>query len=65
MRNLEYSSQCILTTGTNTLTSGLDVVVEGSAVRVTDGLGLHQLAAIWKSKLHWTFEVADRAFRDP
>src|SRR3984893_9614294 len=34
-KNLESNPRCILTTGTNKLRSGLDVVVEGSAVRVT------------------------------
>ena len=31
-RNLESDPRCILTTGTNQLRSGLDVVVEGTAV---------------------------------
>src|ERR1700736_5813978 len=35
-KNLESDPRCILTTGTNQLRSGLDVVVEGTAVRVTD-----------------------------
>src|SRR5580692_11814645 len=34
-RNLVADPRCILTTGTNQLRSGLDVVVEGAAVRVT------------------------------
>jgi general stress protein 26 len=64
-KNLESNARCILTTGTNKLRSGLDVVVEGAAVRVTDEAQLQRLAAMWKSKLDWRFEVADRAFRDP
>jgi general stress protein 26 len=64
-KNLESNPRCILTTGTNQLRSGLDVVVEGAAVRVTDQARLQQLAALWKSKLDWSFEVADGAFRDP
>lgn len=35
-KNLESNPRCILTTGTNQFRSGLDVVVEGDAVRVTD-----------------------------
>ena len=64
-RNLESDPGCILTTGTNQLRSGLDVVVEGTAARVTDQARLQRLAALWKSKLDWQFEVADGAFRDP
>jgi general stress protein 26 len=63
-RNLEKNPWCILTTGTNRLRSGLDVVVEGTAARVTDHAKLQQLAALWKSKLDWPFEVGDGAFRD-
>ena len=54
----------LYTTGTNQLRSGLDVVVEGTATRVTDETQLRRLAALWKSKLDWPFEVADGAFRD-
>lgn len=63
-KNLESDPRCILTTGTNQLRSGLDVVVEGAAARVTDQAQLHRLAAMWKSKLDWPFEVGDGAFRD-
>src|SRR5512133_4221733 len=42
-RNLESEPRCVLTTGTNDLRSGLDVVVEGTAVRVTDQAQLRQL----------------------
>src|SRR3712207_1605998 len=34
-RNLEHNDRVALTTGTNTWNEGLDVVVEGSTVRVT------------------------------
>jgi general stress protein 26 len=64
-KNLESNRSCILTTGTNQLNSGLDVVVEGVAVRVTDRAQLERLAAIWKSKLYWDFEVGDGGFGDP
>lgn len=64
-KNLESDPRCVLTTGTNQLRSGLDVVLEGTAARVTDTVTLQRLAAIWKSKLDWSFEVADDAFRDP
>ena len=64
-KNLESDARCILTTGTNALHSGLDVVVEGTAARVTDNAQLQRLAALWKSKLDWDFEVGDGEFRDP
>jgi general stress protein 26 len=63
-KNLESDPRCILTTGSNRLRSGLDVVVEGTAVRVTDTPQLQRLAALWKSKLDWPYEVANGAFRD-
>jgi general stress protein 26 len=64
-KNLQSNPRCILTTGTNQLRSGLDVVVEGTAVRVTDRPRLQRLAAMWKSKLDWDFEVGDGGFGDP
>jgi len=63
-RNLEVNPRCVLTTGTNTLHGGLDVVVEGVAVRVTDNDRLRELAALWKSKLDWNYEIGDGEFRD-
>ena len=33
-------------------------------MRVTDGPRLHELAAIWKSKLDWDYDVTDDGFRD-
>jgi len=50
-KNLEVNASCILTTGTNLLRSGLDVVVEGAAARVIHRATLERLAALWKSKL--------------
>jgi hypothetical protein len=64
-RNLQFNPRCILTTGANQFQSGLDVVVEGTAARITSPARLQQLAAIWKSKLDWDFHVADGGFRDP
>src|SRR4051812_48976920 len=43
-RNLEHNSQVALTTGNNSWAQGLDVIVEGAAVRVTDGETLQRLA---------------------
>ena len=64
-RNLEHDPRCVLTTGTPDMRSGLDVVVEGTAVRVTDDDLLRRLAARWKSELDWDFAVRDGAFHHP
>jgi general stress protein 26 len=64
-RNLESDPHCILSAGANQFRSGLDVVVEGSAARVTGPAQLQQLAVIWKSRLDWDFQVTDGGFRDP
>jgi len=63
-KNLLADPRCILTTGTNTLNAGLDVVVEGTAVRVTDHDLLVRLAAIWLAKLDWPFTVTADGFGD-
>jgi nitroimidazol reductase NimA-like FMN-containing flavoprotein (pyridoxamine 5'-phosphate oxidase superfamily) len=63
--NLVVNDACVLTTGTNVWKSGLDVVVEGRARRVTDETRLEALAAAWASKYEgdWQFEVRDGAFQ--
>jgi hypothetical protein len=64
-KNLARNPRCTLTTGNNAWKSGLDVVVEGEATRVTDESQLRRLAALWESKYHgdWKFDVVDGAFR--
>ena len=64
-KNLEANPRCVLAAGANQFRSGLDVVVEGTAVRETGPAQLPRLAAMWKSKLDWDFEVAGEGFRDP
>lgn len=63
-RNLAENSHCVLTTGTNEHWNGVDVVVEGTAQRVTDEAVLRDLAAAWRTKYgdFWTYEVADGMF---
>ena len=65
-RNLEHANRVALTTGTNTWAAGLDVVVEGLAVRVTDDDALRRLADAYVAKYGevWRFEVAGGAFRN-
>jgi general stress protein 26 len=64
-RNLEHSAQVALTTGSNAWAEGLDVVVEGTAVRVTERDRLQQLADAYEAKYGevWHFDVGDDAFR--
>lgn len=64
-RNLARNPQCAITTGTNRFRTGLDVVAEGRAERVTDEGLLHRLADLWLAKLDWHFEVVDGGFHDP
>jgi general stress protein 26 len=63
-RNLVGNSSVVVTTGSN-VWAGLDVVVEGSAVRVSDDAALRELATTWEEKYgeEWHFDVADGAFR--
>jgi general stress protein 26 len=64
-KNLQANARCVLAAGANQFRAGLDVVVEGTAARVSDPAQLQRLAALWKSKLDWDFEVTDGGFRDP
>jgi nitroimidazol reductase NimA-like FMN-containing flavoprotein (pyridoxamine 5'-phosphate oxidase superfamily) len=63
-RNLEQRKQVALTTGTNTWAQGLDVVVEGTAVRVTDHDALQRLADAFEGKYgsFWHFDVGEGGF---
>jgi nitroimidazol reductase NimA-like FMN-containing flavoprotein (pyridoxamine 5'-phosphate oxidase superfamily) len=62
--NLARNPQCALVTGTNVWKSGLDVVVEGRARRVSDDGRLRELAHAWETKYQgeWHFDVTDGAF---
>ena len=62
--NLARNPHVALTTGANRWKEGLDVVVEGDAVRVTDDARLRILADLWRSKYDgdWYFAVVDGAF---
>jgi len=63
--NLRSNQNVILTTGCNEWERGLDVVVEGEAVEVTDDSVLQQLAEAWAEKWdgRWRYEVQHRSFR--
>ena len=64
-RNLRHNPHVILTTGCNTWDRGLDVVVEGNAVPVTDDAAVDRVAAVWATKWdgRWRFEVHAGAFQ--
>lgn len=63
-RNLMHDPRCLLTTGSNSFGKGLDVVVEGTAERVTDRERLLRLADAWRVKYNgqWQYEVGDGIF---
>ncbi len=65
--NLGGNPNVILTTGCNRWDAGLDVVVEGVAVRQADRGMLERLAAAWATKWdgQWDFRVGDGCFRHP
>ncbi|MFJ4106026.1 pyridoxamine 5'-phosphate oxidase family protein [Oerskovia enterophila] len=63
-RNLEENPWCVLTTGTNLMNEGLDVVLAGAARRLTEDHVLRRLADRWACKYDWRFEVRDGAFWD-
>jgi nitroimidazol reductase NimA-like FMN-containing flavoprotein (pyridoxamine 5'-phosphate oxidase superfamily) len=62
--NLRGNSHVILTTGCNSWDSGLDVVIEGDAVRVTNDEMLQRLAEAWTTKWDgsWQYGVRDGSF---
>ena len=64
-RNLTDNPHCVLTTGTNAHWSGVDVVLERTARRVTDDATLRELAAVWEAKYgsFWHYDVVDGTFR--
>jgi general stress protein 26 len=66
-RNLDANPHVAVTTGSTGARGwnhGKDVVVEGTAVRVTDAEELQRLAAAWFAKYgeDWTFEVRGQQF---
>jgi hypothetical protein len=63
-RNLEHNAGCVLTTGSNDLHEGLDVVLEGDAVLLRDDAALHRVADAYVAKYgeEWRFSVDDGAF---
>jgi hypothetical protein len=62
-RNLLHSDRCVITTGSNLLHSGTDIVIEGCATRLMDEADLEALATAYMDKYGWNFVVRDGAFQ--
>ncbi|MGV0740895.1 pyridoxamine 5'-phosphate oxidase family protein [Mycolicibacterium sp. XJ870] len=65
-RNLQSGAAVVVTTGSNTWNTGLDVVVEGTATRVAGREQLTALADAYRAKYgdDWNFDCDDEVF-DP
>jgi hypothetical protein len=63
-KNLEHDRRCTMTTGTNTWARGLDIVLDGEVVRVTDEARLQRIADTYEAKYgsDWHFDVKDGGF---
>ncbi len=66
-RNLAGNPRCALTTGRTSMDGGLDVVVEGTAERVTGRDRLERLRDMWVAKYGelWRSDVSDDGFHHP
>lgn len=62
--NLRGNAHVTLTTGCNHWQEGLDVVVEGDVVRITDQDQLERLASVWSTRWdgRWQYLVRDGCF---
>jgi PPOX class probable F420-dependent enzyme len=65
-RNLRNNPHVLLTTGSAHWNDGLDVVVEGDAVQVSDDEMLGRLAQVWATKWdgRWQWQVRDGVFQN-
>jgi general stress protein 26 len=65
--NLRANPRVVLTTGCNRWDSGLDLVVEGDAVRMTDDAVLSRVADAFAAKWdgRWQYIARDGCFRSP
>lgn len=63
-KNLAHKQHCAVITGCNTIDQGLDLVLEGDAIRATDEPLLQRLAAAYEAKYSstWHWDVRDGAF---
>lgn len=65
-RNLQANPHVVMTTGCSTWDRGLDVVVEGRAVQVTDDKVLERIAKVFATRWdgRWQYKAQGGAFRD-
>jgi len=65
--NLEANQHVVLTTGSNDAERGLDLIVEGDAIPVTDQAELRRAADAWVAKYgeFWRYDVVDGGFQHP
>ena len=57
-KNLAANARCTVTTGCNLMSEGIDVVIEGEALRIRDDNRLQALADAYASKYKgWDFKV--------
>jgi Pyridoxamine 5'-phosphate oxidase len=63
-QNLARNARCVITTGCNALSKGLDLVIEGDAVLVRDPAALQRVAGGYAAKYEapFRFTVRDFAF---
>jgi general stress protein 26 len=63
-RNLARNPHCVITTGCNSLSAGLDLVIEGDAALIRDEIKLRRVAQAYASKYDepFRFTVRDGAF---
>lgn len=63
-KNLDQNPHVILTTGSSSMADGLDLVLEGDAVRVRDDAALQRIAQAYEAKYgpDWHFNVQDGTF---
>ena len=63
-KNLDENPHCIVLTGTNRLSEGLNIVVEGAAATLTDDAKLHRLSDAFVAQYGegWRYTVRDGAF---
>lgn len=67
-QNLRTNSQVILTTGHNDWQAGVDIVIEGDALRATDQAVLERLIVAFQSKWDgdtWAYTARDGKFYHP
>ena len=60
-KNLAQNAHCVITTGCNALNEGLDLVLEGDAVRVSDEALLQRVADSYTTKYDWHYTVREGA----